>query len=710
VNGRTWVRVGVAGLALALASVAANQAVSTDHLPDRRWLGVAIALSVLATAAGLRLNSRIHSTAAEAAGPADMASTLEALATVVESVWKPEQSRRRLLNPHPLPTTWVTISPPVADHWANVRSDGIDEPLHLDGVVDLAHPDGFYQVMIDKRLRGRIVLLGEPGAGKTALLIRLTCTLLAARRHAALSDRPQPVPVLLRLTTWNPEEQVLEQWVASQLATEYGHPWPVNSRQLIPLLDGLDEMPEHRRQRALLSISNTFIDAPLVVTSRTGEYLTALTAVVGCTMGASVVLELAALPAPTVRAYLGLTTGRPIEWESVLDTDIADHGGQLAAALSAPLWVDLARMTYTDPDRTDNDPAELLGPATPDAVHMELLDRLVPSAYPDRPNRSRIERQWQQADARRWLEHLAVDMRRRDTQDIAWWQLTLAIPRQVRIVVAFALWLAVWFICGVAVWLAASLAGRPFRLMIAVAAGLIGGILFGQLISFGEPNSPSRRQIRWQRTNQSVVRQFVDGLPFAFTFGSLVVVFYELVPVPIGVRAAGVGLAFVFGLIDAFTTFVRLGDADVEAASDPVGLLRADRRRLLPVGIGFGLLFGVAFGPPLAFGVGLSVELGVGIMVGVGFVVGGAGDIVDGAWIQLELARLWWWTHGWLPWRIMEFLSDAQTRGVLRQAGGVWQFRHVLLRDRLAETSTGSINHPGSVDTAGIDTKHGGRW
>jgi hypothetical protein len=37
-----------------------------------------------------------------------------------------------------------------------------------------------------------------------------------------------------------------------------------------------------------------------------------------------------------------------------------------------------------------------------------------------------------------------------------------------------------------------------------------------------------------------------------------------------------------------------------------------------------------------------------------------------------------------LPWQVMRFLDDAHHRGVLRQVGAVYQFRHAQLQDRLA--------------------------
>jgi predicted NACHT family NTPase len=45
----------------------------------------------------------------------------------------------------------------------------------------------------------RLVVLGEPGAGKSMLLLRLTLDMLA-RRHV-----DDPVPVLLPIARWDPQ-------------------------------------------------------------------------------------------------------------------------------------------------------------------------------------------------------------------------------------------------------------------------------------------------------------------------------------------------------------------------------------------------------------------------------------------------------------------------------------------------------------------------
>ncbi|MEK8110391.1 hypothetical protein NKG94_50870 [Micromonospora sp. M12] len=135
-----------------------------------------------------------------------------------------------------------------------------------------------------------------------------------------------------------------------------------------------------------------------------------------------------------------------------------------------------------------------------------------------------------------------------------------------------------------------------------------------------------------------------------------------------------------FGLTSEFTTLFQDDDDPRPIVVDPVGLLRADRRRTLQAGLGAGLglalvggcVMSVVIGPVPGFGLGLAGGFAVSLATGFG------------AFGRLQMARLWWCTRGTLPWSMITFLDDAYHRGVLRQSGGVYQFRHALLRDRLA--------------------------
>lgn len=54
------------------------------------------------------------------------------------------------------------------------------------------------------------------------------------------------------------------------------------------------------------------------------------------------------------------------------------------------------------------------------------------------------------------------------------------------------------------------------------------------------------------------------------------------------------------------------------------------------------------------------------------------------AWSRFVVVRLWLAARGVLPWRLMGFLADARRREILRQTGGVYQFRHIRLQETLA--------------------------
>ena len=54
------------------------------------------------------------------------------------------------------------------------------------------------------------------------------------------------------------------------------------------------------------------------------------------------------------------------------------------------------------------------------------------------------------------------------------------------------------------------------------------------------------------------------------------------------------------------------------------------------------------------------------------------------AWPSYVLTIRWLAFRHRLPRPLMSFLADAHKRGLLRQAGAVYQFRHIELQHRLA--------------------------
>jgi hypothetical protein len=67
------------------------------------------------------------------------------------------------------------------------------------------------------------------------------------------------------------------------------------------------------------------------------------------------------------------------------------------------------------------------------------------------------------------------------------------------------------------------------------------------------------------------------------------------------------------------------------------------------------------------------------------------------AWGRLQVVRAALAVSGRLPWHLMRFLEDAHARGVLRQAGAAYQFRHVRLQEHLvSRPKTHADVSPGS--------------
>ena len=90
--------------------------------------------------------------------------------------------------------------------------------------------------------------LGAPGAGKTTLLVELALDLLARVR----TDATRPLPVIFDLSHWSSEDTLLGYCVIDELVQSYHVPRRlaysfVAKVEVVPLIDGLDELDEAKR-------------------------------------------------------------------------------------------------------------------------------------------------------------------------------------------------------------------------------------------------------------------------------------------------------------------------------------------------------------------------------------------------------------------------------------------------------------------------------
>jgi len=121
-----------------------------------------------------------------------------------------------------------------------------------------------------------LLILGEPGAGKSTLLLHLAQMLV----QLAEQEEAHPLPVVLRLSSWAAQKPALEDWMGEQLALTYDVSQKLSTRwvrneQILPLLDGLDEMDAASRSACIAAINayhREHLLVPLVVCSRRIEY------------------------------------------------------------------------------------------------------------------------------------------------------------------------------------------------------------------------------------------------------------------------------------------------------------------------------------------------------------------------------------------------------------------------------------------------------
>lgn len=213
----------------------------------------------------------------------------------------------------------------------------------------------------------------------------------------------------------------------------------------------------------------------------------------------------------------------------------------------------------------------------------------------------------------------------------------------------------------------------------------------------------TRLQIRGQA--RAITEKFMGGLVAGILFGLLCA---PMLGLPFGLLL-GLGLLtmLVFGLEAPANT------ADVVS---PAESLVRDRRNAfrkmlsvgLAVGLAYELAYGSGYGPRLELQPGPGLGLGLGYdnlaaMFAVAVVVGLLGVRATSAWIYwVVLARGWLPLTGRLPWRVQAFLTDAYHRGVLRQTGAVYRFRHFRLQHQLTadsatEAAANKQLNPGSV-------------
>jgi hypothetical protein len=552
--------------------------------------------------------------------------------------------------------------------------------------------------------RGRLVILGRAGSGKSVLVRRLALDLLKKNPGG-------PVPVIFGLASWTGQAG-LKDWLIGELASvrydpelgEKGAGKLLEEGKILPVFDGFDEIASGQRPGFLRGLNRDW-KGPLVLTSRPEKYH------VRALLDKAEVITLEDLETGDALRYLREVPeqnddGRQI-WEPVADELLKNPPTESAwyvrEALTTPLMVAIARDVYSK----EGDPADLLKQCytSKEDVEDHLLRSFVPAIYMDSPPR------WTPRQAERALGYLAMRLE----SDIAWWRFGIAAmsawKRSLLCGLASGLVMAV---ANGTVTLAAVFGADGFRTTptqgVEVVAGDVAAIAFGFGLAHwlviryrGYALEPSWTAIRVARLfGLSPGGRFEDVRPAAGRFrdglvvggvagltgilGVLICNQFQTTPgesapwrgwTALLVSAIAIALMLGLTLGTIAVTQVRV---EVTSAAGPLTLLDANRRIATRVATLAGVMSGAAMGVIAWIGAGPVMGAVFAVIGGITIAVGGMLSMSPwGQWVLF--GRVWLPLTRRLPWRAREFLDDAHQRGVLRAEGGFYQFRHERLRE-----------------------------
>jgi hypothetical protein len=649
--------------------------------------------------------------------PAQLDHDAVGLATVVKSAWAREAVHRGITSPLPIAVQIGPADKQLAAHPAQWLELSGSEPDDLaTGVVE-GLVSGSAPVIADLYRRipsRRLVILGEPGAGKTSAAILLLLDLLT---EPLMRGR---VPVLFPMASFNPAAESVEHWMTQQLAHDYSLPGAtarnlVDSYRILPIFDGLDEIPLELRSMTLKRLA-ALPRGPLVLTCRTAEYRQAAAELV---LDAAAVVQVIPVDPKDASAYLiGAGTADERRWRPVVDALRSYPPNPLPEVLRTPLMLSLARIVYRSPAST---PAELLQKGDREQMQAFLFSGLISSVYNRHADISA-------ADARRWLTFFADNLARLGPGAISWWRLPLCLPRGQLLVVGALAYAAIAVPAALVAWAAFVLTyaiptgnfGYELRHNLAMLPGYLAVYVSLCAATGAVASTATAVPAHWQKPTQDVLVRNVSGKLMVATLAcvaSAVPLMYSLRPSstveyddktgepspPSAFDELYYNVSAVMLLIFAVVTIwliTRLTAAFSQTqprTTTPLSSLAMDVR----AGVGTGLLGGFA----VQTGV-IAVMLLDDLVFSDAYV----NDLLEFAAQRLAYSIpafiggfLWFaprrcasWAYavsvmvlsriGAVPRRPLRFLEDAYSRGVLRKVGISYEFRHASFAEYLRST------------------------
>ncbi|HIK46005.1 MAG TPA: NACHT domain-containing protein [Leptolyngbyaceae cyanobacterium M65_K2018_010] len=541
-------------------------------------------------------------------------------------------------------------------------------------------------------VQGKLLVVGPPGIGKTTTLLDLAAGLI----QQAQVDPQAPIPVLLHGSSWQAEQQPLQDWLLAELRLKYGvsrelgNQW-LQQQTLLPLLDGLDELPSHRRAGAVQHLHQWLrlgdpSNQRLVCCG--GEDKDGL----ATQLGLEATLELTPLTDEQVNTYL-TALGLHALGERV------QSQGEWLDLVRSPLFLSLVILTpevmasggwnglKTTQDREDY----VLDAFITQQLHAPIASQ----AYAPKPPPTA-------AQTRHWLGWLAWHNQARSEDEflIENIQPTLLANRRQRI--AYSLLGGLIF---------GSMGGLIFSLFIGPFSGLIVSLLVGLLfvltrgddaIATAADFEPSFKDfmqfIFWRQLNQLLFFVLVIGVILGVYTQSIAGFFFGLLVGSLVGLIVRLSIALPSWLIGGvmFRIHHRL-NPDISRRTGPnqgmLEMLRYSLRLIAIFTILLGLVKLLPFVLPSQIRGPITVEVAPVLhQVAVVAAIALWALIFDSSLACVQHLALRWvlWRSHCMPWNYARFLTYCCDRRLLQRVGVRYRFIHRRVQERFAAMAPGS--------------------
>jgi DNA replication protein DnaC len=543
-----------------------------------------------------------------------------------------------------------------------IRADAVQRFFHSADELPTSHDQSLEWLtsinVFEQMGTGRtLLILGEPGSGKTIELLNLAKRLIERTKN----DLSCPIPVVFKLSSWASKRQSIADWLVEELQDLYctskslGKKW-VKQEELLLLLDGLDEVREKYRNDCVLALNQFLEDhstTEMVVCSRWEEYKK-----LSERLKLRSAIYIRPITPENIDSYLDVVGSPLAGLKTVLKQD-----KELEEFAQTPLILNVMSWAYHGYSATEI--FNQLG--SDDQRRQRLFNTYIKRMldHKELPQKSDDSKQTE-----RWLTWLASRMDQENQTIFLIEKMQPTWLKNSSEITGYQLLKFLLFVL-ISLPIYLSMGGLNFGLIGLVIVALIVTLISDLSVSASPPILPLEKiGWSWRQAKSKFVSEFFRGVRYGSIMGLILGLIAGLMQG--NPLIGGLFLGLICGLNGGLICGLKSGMiiSEIAERTVPNQGIRASLRHSLF----FGLIGGVIGG--------LTGQVSIGFQgLSMGLLYGG------GACIQHFILRWMLYQKNRIPWNYAKFLDFASERQLMKKVGGGYIFFHQMLQDHFANMS-----------------------